>query len=246
MSTVYRLKLAEIPFELVCVSDGHHASFDKYRTSDEPLFSVTTDENRLNKMKLENDARCIAMGFEPFEDYIRYAERYMLVSLLKSKLLDYGVFTLHGSALSLDGNGYVFTAHSGTGKSTHAAIWRETFGDRCEMINDDSPLIRRTDGVLRVYGSPFSGKHQLDNNTSVPLKVIAQIVRSETTFVKRCSPQEAFPVLIEQFFGKFTAGELAKVAAMAKEMIEEVSFYRLFCNTGRDAAEKALAGFITT
>ena len=31
---------------------------------------------------------------------------------------------------------------NGTGKSTHARLWRETFGDRVWMINDDKPLLR--------------------------------------------------------------------------------------------------------
>ena len=245
MSTVYRMKLAEIPFELQCVSDRHHPLFDKYSTDDEPLFSISMDEAVLKRMELENAARRIAEGDVPPKGYIEFAEKYILFILLKERFLDYGVFTLHGSSLILDGNGYVFTAHSGTGKSTHASLWRRAFGDRCVMINDDRPLLRRTDGILRVYGSPFSGKHQLDSNTSAPLKAIAQIVRADSTHVERVSPQEAFPLLLEQFFGVFTAEDLSKVVPMANAILTEVPFYRLYCNTDPGAAEIALAGLKT-
>jgi serine kinase of HPr protein (carbohydrate metabolism regulator) len=54
-------------------------------------------------------------------------------------MVDYGVILFHGSALSLDGEGFIFTAKSGVGKSTHAGLYRELYGERVEMINDDKP-----------------------------------------------------------------------------------------------------------
>lgn len=50
--------------------------------------------------------------------------------------------------LEIDGKAYMFSAPSGTGKSTHAKLWRDCFGDRVTMINDDKPLIKfREDGI---------------------------------------------------------------------------------------------------
>ena len=54
-------------------------------------------------------------------------------------LLPRDIFLMHGSALCMDDRAYIFTAPSGTGKSTHARLWREIYGDRVRMINDDKP-----------------------------------------------------------------------------------------------------------
>ncbi len=242
MSTLYRMKLAEIPFELDCVSDEHHPAFDKYRTDDEPLFSISTDKELIELWRYGHIAACAAKGLEPDPHYDLHAEKTIVFSELCNKLLDHNVYTLHGSSLSLDGMGYIFTAHSGTGKSTHSSLWRQVFGDRCITINDDKPLVRKVDGIFRVYGSPFSGHHEIDNNVSAPLKAIAQIVRSETNHVERCSAEEAFPLLMTQFFGWFSLADLAKVSGFAKGLISEVSFYKLYCNLEPEAARIAYTG----
>lgn len=49
---------------------------------------------------------------------------------IAEKLVQYDVMLFHGSAVAVDGIGYLFTAKSGTGKSTHTRLWREYFGDR--------------------------------------------------------------------------------------------------------------------
>lgn len=45
-------------------------------------------------------------------------------------LLAYDILVFHGSAVAVDGVGYLFTAKSGTGKSTHTALWQTYFGER--------------------------------------------------------------------------------------------------------------------
>ena len=80
----------------------------------------------------------------------------------------------------MDGEAYIFTAVSGTGKSTHAMLWREVFGERVRMINDDKPLIRITpEGKAVVYGTPWDGKHHLSKNSAFPLKAICWLTRAK-------------------------------------------------------------------
>ena len=68
----------------------------------------------------------------------------VLTKISRTVLSDYDGCFFHSSCLEMDGEGYLFTALSGTGKSTHTRNWRRYFGDRVLMINDDKPLIRRT------------------------------------------------------------------------------------------------------
>ena len=79
----------------------------------------------------------------------------------------------------MDGQAVLFTAKSGTGKSTHTKLWRDLFGERAVMVNDDKPLLRiLKDGVL-VCGTPWDGKHRLSTNCALPLKAICILERGK-------------------------------------------------------------------
>ena len=99
------------------------------------------------------------------------AEDVLILSKFCNAVLDgFDGFFFHSSCLELDGEGYVFSAVSGTGKSTHTALWRRHFGNRVTMINDDKPVIRKCDGKFYAYGTPWMGKADIGTNTKAPVK----------------------------------------------------------------------------
>lgn len=65
---------------------------------------------------------------------------------------------LHASVVKREANGYLFMGESGTGKSTHSTLWLKNIPGT-ELLNDDNPVIRIDEsGLLKVYGTPWSGK----------------------------------------------------------------------------------------
>ena len=75
---------------------------------------------------------------------------------------------------------------SGTGKSTHTALWLKNFAPRASIINDDKPAIRiQKDGIF-VYGTPWSGKTDQNKNVKVPLQGIAFLERGEENSITPC------------------------------------------------------------
>ena len=94
------------------------------------------------------------------------------------KLLDHDGFVLHAPAVAYTGKAYLFSASSGTGKSTHAAIWEKVFGKDAIIINDDKPALRIKNDTIYVYGTPWSGKTDKNSNISVPLGGICFISKS--------------------------------------------------------------------
>ena len=99
-------------------------------------------------------------------------------------MISYDTILFHGSVIAVDGIGYLFTAKSGTGKSTHTRLWREYFGDRAAMVNDDKPLLKITDSSVIAYGTPYNGKHRLGTNISVPLKAICILTRAADNHIE--------------------------------------------------------------
>lgn len=113
-----------------------------------------------------------------------YLETLAVYRKFAENLLAYDTVLFHGSVVAVDGIGYLFTAKSGTGKSTHTRLWREYFGERAVMVNDDKPLLQVTENGVIVYGTPWDGKHHLSNNISVPLKAICILTRAEENHIE--------------------------------------------------------------
>ena len=94
---------------------------------------------------------------------------------------------------------YSGTAASGTGKSTHVALWRKYFGERAVMVNDDKPLLRIGD-VVTAYGTPYDGKHKLSNRIAVPLKAICILTRAAENSIVPVTKTEAYTMLLQQAY----------------------------------------------
>jgi hypothetical protein len=86
-------------------------------------------------------------------------------------------FLMHSAVIEYQGAGYAFAAHSGTGKSTHIALWRKHFGNSVRIINGDKPIMRFIDGHLYAFGTPWCGKEGWQTNMGVPLKAICFLER---------------------------------------------------------------------
>ncbi len=147
-----------------------------------------------------------------------------------------GVLLFHGSAIAADGNAFIFSAPSGTGKSTHAALWRKVFGERVKMINDDKPLLRFFEREIRAYGTPWNGKHHLGGNFSAPVKGICFLERGAENSIGSLSSREGFPRIISQCFLPDEESAAAAALAMAQRLLREVPLYRMACNISEEAA----------
>ena len=106
-------------------------------------------------------------------------------ALFNRRITAFNGLMLHSSAIAMDGWAYLFSAHSGTGKSTHTGLWKQVFGDRVTYINDDKPIIRKIDGKFYAYGTPWSGKTDLNQNVKYPLKAVVFLSRGEENTIKK-------------------------------------------------------------
>ena len=153
--------LAGVPVRIRCRFEGNKAFLSDYVTDGEPLFTVEPTEDDLLRMQADFDRMDEAEGIPRHRRTEEFLENNAIHALLAEKLVAQDVLLMHGSALCMDGEGIIFTAKSGTGKSTHARLWREAFGDRVWMVNDDKPLLKITETGVTVYGTPWDGKHRL-------------------------------------------------------------------------------------
>jgi hypothetical protein len=163
-----------------------------------------------------------------------------------NRLETLGGSTLHGSSISYKGEGVVFSAPSGTGKSTHTALWKKCFGDDVEHINDDRPAIRIEGDTPMIYGTPWSGKTALNNPLSVPLRAIVFVERGEKNAVTKLDFTESMLLLGGQIGKPYYDAVLGgKVVDLMVELTKRIPIYRLTCNMEKEAAfvaRKAIFG----
>lgn len=140
----------------------------------------------------------------------------------------------------MDGYAYLFSANSGTGKSTHTRLWMEYFKEKAYIINDDKPALRYVDGRWWVYGTPWSGKTDLNVNAKVKLGAIVFLERAEENWIKPIEIQEAIPLFFNQTIRRMKYEEkMDLVLNCMEQILMKNPIYKMGCNISEDAVTTA-------
>lgn len=164
------------------------------------------------------------------------------------QLLRFEGMMLHASAVVVDGKAYLFSADSGTGKSTHTGLWLKCFGEKAYLLNDDKPALRRVDGVWYAYGTPWSGKHDLSRNIRAELGGICCLERGEKNVIGPLAGTEAIFKLLSQTVrpaGQAGPELRGRVLELLDLLIREAPLWKMACNMDPEAAMvayEAMAG----
>lgn len=240
------IKLAGQYFEICPVCDYIKEYCKEYivgkKLADVNCFRITTSQEDIDfeRDKSAREDKKEGIPIRQFSD--AYLETLTVYRKIADKLLFCDTLLFHGSVVSVDGEGYLFTAKSGTGKSTHTRLWREYFGERAVMVNDDKPLLQITDSGVTVYGTPWDGKHRLSTNIAVPLKGICILTRDTKNHIEPVKPHDVYPLIIQQTNRTFSADGMRQTLSLIDRMLAAVPLYRLGCNMEREAAKVAYEG----
>ncbi len=161
-------------------------------------------------------------------------------SLFNRFLLEHNGCMLHSSAVVVDGFAYLFSANSGMGKSTHTKLWLEHFGEKAFIINDDKPSLKKENGQWYVYGTPWSGKHNINVNTKVKLGAIVFLERAENNWIEPIDVRDAIPLFFNQTVRTFRKEEKMDLVLKNMEQILTANpIYKMGCNVSDDAVVTA-------
>ena len=224
---VYRL--ADHTFSLTSLHGAVHRMLRGFESEERAEFSVTIAPEDID---FERE-----LSAEPYSD--AYFETLAVYRKLAHALLRHDVLLFHASAVAVDGQAYLFAAPSGTGKSTHAALWRELLGARAVMVNDDKPLLHVAARGVTVFGTPWSGKHGLHTNLAVPVRAVCLLHRASENAITQVTPEAALPVLLGQTYRPAAREELVHTLALVERLGESVSLWSLGCTPDITAARLA-------
>lgn len=210
-----------------------------YLTDGAPDFSVSVTQADLEfeRAKSIREDELEGIPYRQFSD--PYLETIAVQRKITEQLFAFDTLLFHGSVIAVDGEAYLFTAKSGTGKSTHTRLWRELLGDRAVMVNDDKPFLEITPNSVIAHGSPWNGKHGLGSPIAVPLKAVCILERGEINRIAEVSPQEAVFMLLQQSNRPQNRALLPQYMDLLDRLSRTVWFYRLHCNMDPEAARLA-------
>ncbi len=145
-----------------------------------------------------------------------------------------GGFAVHASSLVNDGFGVAFSAESGTGKSTHTALWQKVYPNTI-ILNDDAPAIRKKDGIWHIYGTPWAGTTGINENMSVPLKALVFLERSEVNTIRTLSALEGIQRIFEAITHPVSDELMSIILSSLSDFISSSKMCVLGCNMTDDA-----------
>lgn len=186
-----------------------------------------------DRKKCSDEAKIYGHGMTSAEFAMAYRQ-------IAEALPHYKRVVTHGALISYNGKGYMFIAKSGTGKTTHINLWREFFPGT-KVINGDKPIIASDNGKITAYGTPWSGKEMLQENTSVPLCGICLITRSKENSIKELEAERILESMLSQVYMPEKIESLNLTMKIIDDIIRCVPFYELSCNISREAAECAFS-----
>ena len=234
--SVFQLKIAGITISIESLHDNM-----PQRLPAQPSMNPSSILIRMKPEDIEFERRKAARedaveGVSPREYQDEYLEYTAIQRKITEEFFQYDILLFHGSVIAVDGVGYLFTAKSGTGKSTHTRLWRELFGDRAVMVNDDKPFLRITGRGVTACGSPWNGKHGLGANVEVPLRAICLLERGEENRIAPIPAKDAVFMLLQQSSRPQDPRHMPKYLDLLDKLSQGVRFYRLSCNMSQEAA----------
>ena len=210
-----------------------------YLCTGDPDFEITITEQDIDfereKAVRESDLEGLPVReFEP-----QALECTAVQRKIAEKLFTYDTLLFHGSVVAVDGEAYLFTAKSGTGKSTHVGLWRWLLQERAVIVNDDKPFLWIEQDGVTVYGSPWNGKHGRGNNIHVPLKAICLLERGAENEIRQIPAGGVLPILLQQSNRPMQPGLMPQYMELLDQLSNKVAFYRMACNISAEAPKLA-------
>lgn len=163
-------------------------------------------------------------------DRLDYLGSLLRLVPIRRVLQHHGVLFLHAAQIALGTTGILFSAPSGTGKTTQARLWRDARDAR--IICNDRTLIR--DG--RTYGFPIDGSEPVGSGEVNDLGALVLLEQSKVNSVQRLGGANALVRLMPQVVMDTWDPESRFLAAeQLTALIQSAPVYLLRCTPDTDA-----------
>ena len=149
-----------------------------------------------------------------------------------------GYYALHSASILYRGQAWLFSGHSGMGKSTHTALWHEYVDT--PYLNGDLNLIGKneTGEGYCIYGIPWCGTSGLCTTETIDLGGIVLLGRDVEDHVEELSPFEQVLRVTQRMISPAWTEQMATGnLEFVEQMAEKAWITQLFCTKNPSAVE---------
>lgn len=223
----FKIKIADIVLEINAFNETTKEYCKKFLTDEDAKYVITmSKEDLINEATNSSDGK-VYVNEEISALYRKIADLFV----------EENIVVFHGSSFMVDNQGYIITARSGVGKSTHSRLLKEYIGEDFKYINDDKPLIKVSDNIT-IYSSPWNGKERRGNNISSPLKAVLFLSRSEKpNYKKIINKEEAYIKLLSQIYLPKEKAKREKALKLVDLILKYADFYEINVNMNIESAK---------
>lgn len=153
-----------------------------------------------------------------------------------------GGFLLHASFIRWEDRAILFTAPSGTGKSTQAELWRKYRG--AEVINGDRAAVTLENGRVMAHGIPYCGTSGICGQAKLQVVAIVYLRQGPENRIEPLTGLRAFRRLWEGCSVQlWEEADVARCSRTVTEAIQRVDVVHLTC-TPEEKAVQVLEAYL--
>jgi hypothetical protein len=218
--------------------EGTQGTVVKFHHEDDILTMMTAD------LKWRNCKLYLKTKYKDPQNYnyVQFAKdrlKTLIMEIFTAVLALNNGLHVHSVALNWQGNGIVFAAPSGVGKSTHAHLWKANYD--VSILDGDVSACRIIEGKPLVFGLPWCGTSEEYMNSSVPLKAVVFLEQADENHIIKLEKSEAVMRLISGSFLPFWSEYLMEqVFETANQLSDKVACFLLRCRPDREAVEMVI------
>ena len=251
--TGYKYEHFLAPFRTEKVSAPHRFEFELVDELSPPEKSLLTEQAGYSVYgDSDTQIRYIGAGYDPHIRAVhngklhhvqvkksQYIKEISVKTVLDAIALEHlaarsNSFVFHCSYIEYKGKAILFTAPSGTGKSTQAELWAKHRG--AEIVNGDRAVVRLADSLFLAEGIPFAGSSKYCNNRSLPVQAIVYLGQDSKTTIRKLRGYEAFYKIWEGVsVNTWDKTDMESVSSMVQKVAEGIPIYHLTCTPDESA-----------
>ena len=149
---------------------------------------------------------------------------------------DHDAFILHASYVIYNRKAILFTAPSGTGKTTQAKYWEAERG--AEIVNGDRVLITRRDGQFYANGIYVCGTSGISKNVTAPIEAVVLLEQGEANELNAIPSRKLFlRIMCECSYDLANVSQYEKVTELVSDMINKLPVFCYRCKKDPDSVE---------
>ncbi len=148
----------------------------------------------------------------------------------------HGMVVLHSASILYREKVWLFSASSGTGKSTHTNLWNSLLG--VPVINGDLNLLAMTDRHAVVHGIPWCGTSEIFDTHTYPLGGIILLKQASEDYVEALPEDKKRLLVLQRLISpSWTKPLLNRNLKLVDALAKKILICRLLCTPQNSAVE---------